>query len=132
MIKARTKWKDVYPRFREDPRYLDILGNPGSNPLELFWDAVDTLDQQLDEKVGIVENIIVRHNAKIAESKDEAPFSVAPETTWEQFVGVVNADADAQVKALDNRELRVVFTTVSFVDEFGGVVETDLFICLAA
>jgi len=111
VLKARTKWKDVYPLFREDPRYLDILGNPGSNPLELFWDAVDVLDQQLDEKVGIVENILAKHNAKIAES--EPPFSVAPETTWEEFVGVINADVDAQVKALDNKELRVVFTTVS-------------------
>jgi len=75
------------------------------------------MDQQLDEKVGIVENVIARRNAKIAEKKDETgepPFSVTPETTWEQFVGVVNADADAQVKGLDNRELRVVFTTVSF------------------
>lgn len=87
---------------------------------------MDALDQQLDEKVGIVENVIARHNAKIAENKDEAPFSVVPDTTWEQFVGVVNADADAQVKALDNRELRVVFTTVSFLYEFGCVVETDL------
>ena len=75
------------------------------------------MDQQLDEKVGIVENVIARRNAKIAEKKDETgepPFSVTPEATWEQFVGVVNADADAQVKGLDNRELRVVFTTVSF------------------
>ncbi|KIM44621.1 hypothetical protein M413DRAFT_442582 [Hebeloma cylindrosporum] len=112
-IKARTKWKEVYPLFREDSRYLDILGNPGSNPLELFWDAVDALDQQLDAKVGIVENVIARHNAKIAESKDEGgetPFIVAPDTTWEQFADVVNADA--QVKALDNRELRLVFTTL--------------------
>jgi len=112
----------VYPLFREDSRYLDILGNPGSNPLELFWDTVDALDQQLDEKVSIVENVIARRNAKIAENKDEAgepPFSVAPETTWEQFVGVVNADVDAQVKALDNRELRVVFTTVGCLDNFG-------------
>ena len=40
-ITARTKWKDVYPAFADDARYLDILGNPGSNPLELFWDIVD-------------------------------------------------------------------------------------------
>ncbi|EED77678.1 predicted protein, partial [Postia placenta Mad-698-R] len=42
-MKARTKWKDVYPSFSDDIRYLDMLGNHGSNPLELFWDLVDNL-----------------------------------------------------------------------------------------
>ena len=46
-LKARSKWKEVYPSFSDDKRYLDMLGNPGSNPLELFWDVVDDLDQKL-------------------------------------------------------------------------------------
>ncbi|KAJ7158894.1 hypothetical protein C8R46DRAFT_1110690 [Mycena filopes] len=62
-VKARTKWKDVYPLFRSDDRYLNMLGNPGSNPLELFWDVVDGLDQKLEKKVGIVEEAIGRYNA---------------------------------------------------------------------
>ncbi|KAF4569950.1 hypothetical protein EYR36_009756 [Pleurotus pulmonarius] len=57
-IRARTKWKAVYPRFKDDARYLDILGNPGSNPLELFWDAVDRLDAALDARIGGVEGVL--------------------------------------------------------------------------
>ncbi|KAJ8694912.1 U1 snRNP protein [Pleurotus ostreatus] len=57
-IRARTKWKAVYPRFRDDPRYAALLGTPGSNPLELFWDAVDRLDVALDERMGVVEGVV--------------------------------------------------------------------------
>ena len=63
-IKAWSKWKDVYPLFRDDERYLNLLGKPGSNPIELFWDAVDVLDQALDKKVDIVEDGIKRHNVE--------------------------------------------------------------------
>jgi pre-mRNA-processing factor 40 len=30
-----------------------MLGNPGSNPLELFWDVVDMFDQQLDTMINL-------------------------------------------------------------------------------
>ncbi|PPR00511.1 hypothetical protein CVT26_009897 [Gymnopilus dilepis] len=123
VLKARTKWKEVYPLFKNDNRYLDMLGNPGSNPLELFWDAVDALDQKLDAKVVIVEDAIKRHNARLEQKKDqsedkdgmdttEAPFVVAPQTTWEQFAGVVSKEADASVKALSDEELQLVFKTL--------------------
>ncbi|KDR80614.1 hypothetical protein GALMADRAFT_222210 [Galerina marginata CBS 339.88] len=120
-LKARTKWKEVYPLFQDDNRYLDMLGNPGSNPLELFWDAVDALDQQLDGKVTVVEDAIKRHNAKHADRKDksddkmdvvEVTFAVTSETSWEQFSTIVNGEADASVKALSDDELRLVFKTL--------------------
>jgi pre-mRNA-processing factor 40 len=123
-LKARTKWKEVYPLFRDDERYLDMLGNPGSNPLELFWDAVDVLDQKLDAKVSVVEDAIKRHNAKLTEPEEDKaddamdvahkPFSVTPETTWAEFAAVVNVQADSALEVLSDEELRLVFKTVSF------------------
>lgn len=121
VLTARTKWKEVYPRFRDDARYLAMLGNPGSNPLELFWDAVDALDQQLDAKVRVVEDVIRWHNERLEGRKDgaedamddgPAPFAVAAETTWAEFAEVVNVEADSSVKALSDDELRLVFKTV--------------------
>ena len=61
----------MYPSFKDDKRYLAILGNPGSNPLELFWDVVDGLDQKLDEKIEIVEAAIKKHNDKLAPADAE-------------------------------------------------------------
>ncbi|KAF8909298.1 pre-mRNA-processing protein prp40 [Gymnopilus junonius] len=121
ILKARTKWKQIYPLFKDDNRYLDMLGYPGSNPLELFWDAVDVLDQKLDAKVVIVEDAIKRHNARIGDNKEksedkmdvtEAPFAVTSETTVEQFSAVVSSEADASVKALSDEHLELVFKTL--------------------
>ena len=131
-IKARTKWKDVYPRFRDDERYLNMLGNPGSNPLELFWDAVDALDQTLDQKITVVEETFTRYNAekdasddKAVERQDEARevhnavrFSITPETTAEEFLSVVKAAANDATKALSEQDLRDVYKTVSISDRY--------------
>ena len=38
--KVRCKWNDVYLLFQDDERYLNLLGNPGLNPigtLLTFW-----------------------------------------------------------------------------------------------
>lgn len=36
VLTARKKCQEVFQRFRNDARYLAMLGTPGSNPLELF------------------------------------------------------------------------------------------------
>ena len=109
-----------------------MLGNPGSNPLELFWDTVDTLDQALDQKIAVVEEAIARYNAekdaledKAAEKQDEAHemhnavrFSVAPETTAEEFLSVIKAAADDATKALSEQDLHDAFKTVSISDQY--------------
>ena len=123
VIKARTKWKEVYHLFRYDDRYLNMLGNPGSNPLELFWDAVDALDQKLDAKIVVVEDAIKRfnaehHPAEVEEpsddkmkTDDETLFTITPETTWDEFVDVIREDGEA-VKDLSQEDLQLVFKTV--------------------
>jgi pre-mRNA-processing factor 40 len=127
-IKARSKWKEVYPAFRDDERYLSMLGNPGSNPLELFWDTVDSLDQQLDEKIAIVEGAIARHNAKLGIDEDKREdgtaqgdqkgeseargFFVRAETSEEEFKNIVKANADDAVSTLTSGDLRVIYRAV--------------------
>lgn len=126
-IKARTKWKTVYPLFSNDDRYLGMLGNPGSNPLELFWDVVDGLDQKLDTKLSIVNDVIRRHNAKLqpeggdkdedmkVDSEDVKAFSVGPETTEEQFLGIVKNVGDHALTNMSSDDLHEVFLSVSYI-----------------
>ena len=121
-IKARTKWKEVYPSFKEDERYLNILGSPGSNPLELFWDLVDGLDQKLDEKMAVVEEVLkkVKVNARASTPEQgeeptglvEEGFVVKPETTHEEFLKVVEENADEGVKAMPKEDVELIFKTV--------------------
>jgi pre-mRNA-processing factor 40 len=46
-IKAGSKWMNIYPLIHEDPRYLAMLGNSGSTPLDLFWDMVEEDERSL-------------------------------------------------------------------------------------
>ncbi|KAL1686553.1 hypothetical protein GGG16DRAFT_63968, partial [Schizophyllum commune] len=99
-IKARSKWKEVYPLFKDDERYLNMLGNPGSNPLELFWDRVDELDQVLDKKMEMED--VAEH-----EKRQE----ITPETTEEEFMGMVKDDPEVKEK-LSEDDLKEIFRTM--------------------
>lgn len=80
-LTAGTKWKEVYPLFASDESYLNLLGLPGSTPLELFWDAVDQLDLALAGKVKDVE----KHFAN-------RQFQVTEQTTLEEMSKVLQED----------------------------------------
>lgn len=40
-LRAGTKWKDIHPTIQDDPRYVAMLGQKGSTPMHLFWDALE-------------------------------------------------------------------------------------------
>ncbi|KZV94551.1 hypothetical protein EXIGLDRAFT_736585 [Exidia glandulosa HHB12029] len=102
-VKARTKWKEVYPLLEKDERYEAMLGNPGSNPLEMFWDVVDELDQVLDSKVDKVEDAF-----------KNGDFTFTVETTEEQYRdalkgadhGLDDADVQAVYDHLHDRAVK--------------------------
>lgn len=115
-IKARTKWKDIFPLIEHDERYLNMLGQPGSNQLELFWDIVDDLDIKLDRKIGVVQEML-SSNAPPATSKSEDVemtteetklTEVKPETTREEFMAAV------QASEFTEEELKEIFDTVCY------------------
>jgi pre-mRNA-processing factor 40 len=115
-INARSKWKYVYPKFSSDNRYLDMLGKPGSNPIELFWDVVDDLDQKLDAKIATVDAAIKRHNSKHGSDVEGSsrPWSVQPGTTEVEFLKIVQENGDEESASLSTDDLKQIFTTVCF------------------
>jgi len=46
-IKAGTKWSQIHPVIMQDERYIAILGQTGSSPLDLFWDLVEEEERAL-------------------------------------------------------------------------------------
>lgn len=40
ILHINSKWKHIYPEIKEETVYLEMLGNSGSTPLELFWDEI--------------------------------------------------------------------------------------------
>ena len=96
-----------------------MLGKPGSNPIELFWDVVDDLDQKLDAKIATVEAAIKRYNSKLSSESSDADaegssqaWSVQPETTEADFLKVVQENGDEESVALSKDDLKQIFTTV--------------------
>ena len=79
-----TKWKEVYPLYAKDERYINMLGLPGSSPLELFWDSVDELDMELDHKVKGVEKLL-----------NDKSFEVTEKTSLEELEEIIKADEQA-------------------------------------
>jgi pre-mRNA-processing factor 40 len=49
-IRVGTKWSDVYGLIEDDPRYVAMLGQGGSTPLDLFLDEVDAEEEKLRGK----------------------------------------------------------------------------------
>jgi len=58
-----------------------MLGLPGSSPLELFWDAVDELDMELDHKVKGVEKLF-----------NDKSFEVTDKTSLEELEEIIKSD----------------------------------------
>ena len=62
--RAGTKWKTVYPLFKDYERYTCILGSPGSGLLELFWDVVDAMNKKAEGKIETAEGAVKRYDGK--------------------------------------------------------------------
>ncbi|KAF9902086.1 hypothetical protein EC991_005292 [Linnemannia zychae] len=95
-LNARSCWMQIHPLIKEDPRYISILGQPGSTPMELFWDLIEDLDERLYQDRKMIQNVLT--------SMD---YQVQPETTFDKFQAVVSK----QEKAADilTEDLKLIF-----------------------
>ncbi|KAL3480246.1 hypothetical protein BJX99DRAFT_220995 [Aspergillus californicus] len=99
IIKAGSKWMNVCPSIREDPRYLAILGNSGSSPMDLFWDMIEEEERSLRGPRNDVLDVL-----------DDKRFEVTSKTTFEEFNSVVLSDRRAA--NIDPEILQVIFQRI--------------------
>ncbi len=57
-IKAGSKWMDVLAAIEDDPRYVAMLGQSGSTPLDLFWDVVEEAERALRGRRNDVYDVL--------------------------------------------------------------------------
>ncbi|KKK23882.1 hypothetical protein P175DRAFT_0521671 [Aspergillus ochraceoroseus IBT 24754] len=98
-IKAGSKWMNIHPLISEDPRYLGILGNSGSSPLDLFWDVVEEEERSLRGPRNDVLDVL-----------DDKRFEVTPKTTFEEFNSIVLADR--RTANIDPEILQIIFQRI--------------------
>ncbi|KAI9297392.1 hypothetical protein K502DRAFT_363306 [Neoconidiobolus thromboides FSU 785] len=106
-INPFTKWKEVYHIISQTPIYNAMLGQPGSTPLEMFFDTIELMHDEIYE-----------HRKAIETYFKEKEFQFEVKTSFEQFIeelkGFSNFDKLSQEylqviydQLLDKAELRL-------------------------
>lgn len=76
---AGSQWSQIYPLVSRDVRYLSLLGQPGSTPLDLFWDRVDELDVEAEEQMLFLDEVARAKGVVVGEETAEDEFVKALE-----------------------------------------------------
>ncbi|KAJ5562008.1 hypothetical protein N7535_003529 [Penicillium sp. DV-2018c] len=98
-IKAGTKWMNICPLIKDDPRYHGILGQPGSTPLDLFWDVVEDEERALRGPRNSVLDVL-----------DDKRFEITGDTTFDEFNSIMSADR--RTSKIDPETLSLIFQRI--------------------
>ena len=74
VIHAKAKWKNIYPLIKDEPSFVSMLGQPGSTPLDLFWDFITDCRSAYKVDARLLDEFIRKN-----------PDAVLPDSTLEQF-----------------------------------------------
>lgn len=99
-INANSTWKSIYPLIESLEPYQNLLGNPGSSPLDLFWDMLDGLEQQAENDQRKIEKIF---------SEKGKPVDL--EMSYDSFVSLLSGDA--RLDEVDYATVKAVYDRVS-------------------
>ena len=95
-IKAGTKWMDILPEVNEDPRYVAMLGQPGSTPLDLFWDMAE----EEERAIRLIRN-------DVYDVLEDKRYEITPKTTAQEFLDVM--DTDRRTATISPDVLNLIF-----------------------
>ncbi|CAO3620515.1 unnamed protein product [Cunninghamella blakesleeana] len=97
-LNAHTQWKQIYPLIYEDQRYIQLLGVPGSTPIDLFWDKLDELDYILYQQRKRVQDYIKHHD-----------FQISVDTTLDQYLEFIHKSSTL-LDQVDNINIPLIYT----------------------
>lgn len=69
-IKAGTKWMTIHPMIEKDERYINICGQSGSSPLELYWDVLEEEERKLKNQKELVLDVLANRRVIVDERTD--------------------------------------------------------------
>ncbi|KAG0332624.1 hypothetical protein BG004_001164, partial [Podila humilis] len=95
-LNAKTCWMEIHPLVKDDVRYQEVLGQPGSTPMELFWDLIEDLDERLYQDRKLVQDAL-----------KTLDYEIVPETTFEQFAELMKKHE--KTSSLVNEDLTLIF-----------------------
>lgn len=93
-IKAGAKWMNVHAKIHNDPRYIALLGQPGSTPLDLFWDMVEEEERALR---------LVRND--VYDVLEDKRFEITTKSTLSEFLDLMSTDRRTAIIPKDTLSL---------------------------
>ncbi|OAQ91136.1 formin binding protein (FNB3) [Purpureocillium lilacinum] len=99
-IKAGTKWRDIYPAFETDERYLNMLNQEGPTPVMMFWDVLVEEERALRGPRTDVLDVL-----------EDKRFEVTANTTLDEFMSIVKDDR--RTARIEPATLELIFERVS-------------------
>lgn len=71
-VHARSTWGQVFPLLKDDGRFLRVVGQAGSSPLDMLYDLVDEIDLELASQTALIlEHISSRGHSLTAKTNQE-------------------------------------------------------------
>ncbi|KAF2722759.1 hypothetical protein K431DRAFT_302309 [Polychaeton citri CBS 116435] len=95
-IIAGSKWTDFYPQVKDEPVYDTMLGNPGSDPLSLFWDVVEVKDRAMRGKRNLCLDVL-----------EDRRIEIDADTTLDEFKQIMMGDE--RTDSLTDEEYSQIF-----------------------
>ncbi|RKF82400.1 Pre-mRNA-processing protein prp40 [Golovinomyces cichoracearum] len=110
IIRAGTKWSQIYPLIEAEERYRAMLGQPGSTPLDLFWDLVEEEERALRTTRNDVLDVL-----------DDKRFEIQSKTHFDEFLALMQSDR--RTLNIDQDALSLIFQRL--VDKVSRRKEDD-------
>ncbi|KAH7966722.1 hypothetical protein HPB49_018878 [Dermacentor silvarum] len=98
-LTSMSLWVELYPAIRADVRFTNMLGQPGSTPLDLFKFFVEDLKDRFHGEKKIIKEILREKN-----------FVVEVNTVYDDFVTVISEDKRSAT--LDAGNVKLTYNSV--------------------
>uniref|UniRef100_A0A667ZYP7 Pre-mRNA-processing factor 40 homolog A n=1 Tax=Myripristis murdjan TaxID=586833 RepID=A0A667ZYP7_9TELE len=98
-LHSMSAWMEMYPTVSSDIRFANMLGQPGSTPLDLFKFYVEDLKARYHDEKRIIKDIL----------KDKG-FLVEVNTGFEDFGSIISSDKRATT--LDAGNIKLAFNSL--------------------
>lgn len=98
-LNSMSLWMDLYRIISQDVRFTNMLGQPGSTPLDLFKFYVEDLKARFHDEKKIVKEIL-----------KEKGFMVEVSTVFEDFASQIASDRRAS--GLDTGNIKLTFNSL--------------------
>ncbi|PIA13755.1 hypothetical protein COEREDRAFT_83230 [Coemansia reversa NRRL 1564] len=85
-----STWTEFCPLIKQDTRFLSMLGQSGSSPLELFWDEIEILSDEY-----------YRHRKRLESAMREHDFNMQTDTPFDDVCDFAKKHCDVPEKCMD-------------------------------